>query len=137
MSSDRIRRVKIRDQVFYTLGVKTLPLDEVYFNDPIALAESNQLFRLGVLLIEIALGISVFSDVAEAEEPFLRALEKLPLVCAAVGSTYCEACAFCIQDRRLTSHYGHPDKYRFAEETGWDVYLRDLVHGYHESVVLR
>lgn len=137
LSSKRLRRVETLDNTTYALEIETIPLDNLYIENPDALSETSQLFRIGVLLIEIALGTRETSDPAEVEEPYLRASKLLPLVQAAVGTQYCKACAFCIQDRSSSTSYGRPDKYQYAEKTGWDMYLRDLIEDYHAQVLSR
>ncbi|KAL9130008.1 MAG: hypothetical protein Q9217_001692 [Psora testacea] len=137
LSSKQLRRIETKSQSAYVLGLQKLSLEDLYFQNPDALAEPTQLFRIGILLMEIALGNPDHSDPAEVEEPYLRASKMLPLVRTAVGSQYCKACAFCIQDRRSTPFYGRPEKYQYPEKTGWDIYLRDLLEDYHAQVLSR
>lgn len=137
LSSKHIRRIETEKGNICVLGVKTLPLDEFYLYSPDALSESSQLFQIGMILIELALNGPEKSDQAKYEDPYLYAFNKLPLVQKAIGSKYYRACAFCIKDRRSVSSYGRPEKYKYPQETGWDVYLKDLLEDYHVQVVSR
>ena len=89
--------------------------------------------------MELALGNPDHSDRADVEEPYLRASKMLPRVQMAAGTQYCKACAFCIQDRRCFSmgSFARHEKYLHEEETGWDVYLRDLLEEYDAQVLSR
>ena len=137
LSSKRLRRLQTEDHSVCVLEVKTIPLDNLYLDSPEALSESSQLFQIGLILIEIALGDSETFDPEEHEDPYLSASKMLPHVHTALGSKYRRACAFCIQDRRSLSSYGRPQKYQYPEETGWEFYLKELLKEYHVQVVSR
>ncbi|MCJ1279933.1 hypothetical protein MMC21_007758 [Puttea exsequens] len=138
LSSKQLRRIKNRDgKEIYALGVQPTPLDDLYLGDSNALSESSQLLRLGLMLMEIALGTPDDSDPNDFAEPYLRASQMLPRVQMAAGMQYYEACSFCIQYRRSTSHYNRPEKYQHSQSVGWDVYLRDLLEEYDSQVLSR
>ena len=134
----RLRRMDIKEgRRPFVLEVQTLDLEELIFEDPEALTEPSQLFRIGVLLVEIALGNPEHSAPTEIQEPGLRTSKMLTLVQQSMGAQYCKATAFCLRDRRSTSHFGIPEKYAYPEKTGWQPYLLELLEDYHAQVFLR
>ena len=138
LNSKRFRRMKLKDgRRPYVLEVQTLDLDELSFEDPEALAEPSQLFRLGVLLVEIALSNPEHAAPTEIQELDLRTSKMLTLVQQSMGPQYCKATAFCLYDRRSTPHFGRPEKYQYPEKTGWKPYLLELLKDYHAQVFLR
>ncbi|KAL9102113.1 MAG: hypothetical protein Q9163_002697 [Psora crenata] len=132
VGSNGLRNLETENQTnHFFLDVQAKKLDYLYFEDTTALSEWSQLFKLGVLLIEIALGSIDHADPLKHKEPYRWASKMLPPVEKAVGSRYYKACAFCIQDRRSFSSYGRPEKYQHAEKTGWGIYLQDFLREYH------
>ncbi|KAL8685674.1 MAG: hypothetical protein Q9224_005724, partial [Gallowayella concinna] len=87
----------------FILRTPTSDLEDLLSDDPAALSEKAQLFRLGILLIEIALGLE--DDLERRKDPVMldhtvRARERfhsLPQVEKAMGLQYCTATAFCLQ----------------------------------------
>lgn len=138
LNSKRLRRMNIKDgRRPYVLEVQTLDLDELSFEDPEALAEPSQLFRIGVLLVQIALSNPEHLVPREVQKFDLRTSKMLTLVQQSMGPQYCKATAFCLHDRRSTSHFGRPEKYQYPEKTGWKPYLLELLEDYHAQVFLR
>ena len=157
LSSRNLRRLKNTEKahdMFY-LGTQTLDLEDLLHDDPTALAETSQLFRLGVLLMEIALGKqSLYSGSDETGQEADR-ISKLPLIEKSMGSSYCRATAFCLQHRQSGKPFrggnyskgrksGNDDKpYREAEKyedpnfDDWQDYLAELLQQYHSQVYLR
>lgn len=133
LSNKRLRRIETKERISCFLKVKMIPFETYYLASPTALSESSQLFEIGMILIDIALEES--SDLEEHEDPYLYASRMLPEVLGKVGHKYYKACAFCIHDRRSGSSYGRPEKYQDPKETGWDVYLKDLLQDYYVQVV--
>lgn len=136
LSSERLRRMETIDhQRSFILEIQTLDVDDLVFEDPEALSEPSQLFRIGILLMEIAL-----SDPHRASPRDKQGFELsklLPLVEQSMGSQYCKACAFFLQDRRSRPHFGRPDKYQDPVETGWNSYLTDLLQDYYSQAFIR
>ena len=114
-----------------------MPLEYIWFDNPDGLREPSQLFRIGVILIEIALDSTEVSDLAKDKDPRLFVSKTFPLVYKAVGSDYYRACAFCVQDRSSPSSYGQHQKYEYPEQTGWEVYIKGFLMEYHAQVVSR
>ena len=138
LSSKHLRRIKDReDKDLFTLSIRPTPLDDLYLSDPNALSESSQLLHLGIILIEVALGTPDESDPNDVKDPYLRASQMLSRVQMYAGTQYYDACSFCIQHRRSTSPYNHPEKYRYSHSMGWDVYLRNLLEEYDTQVLSR
>lgn len=138
LNSKRLRRMDIKEgRRPLVLEVQTLDLEELFFEDAEALTESSQLFRIGVLLVEIALSNPEHSAPTEIQELDLRTSKMLTLVQQSMGAQYCKATAFCLRDRRSTSHFGLPEKYEYPEKTGWQPYLLELLEEYHDQVFLR
>ena len=138
LNSKRLRRMNMKGgRRFYVLDVQTLALDELSFEDPEALAEPSQLFRIGVLLVEIALSNPEHSAPTEIQELDLRTSKMLTLVQQSMGPQYCKATAFCLHNRRATSHFGRPEKYQYPEKTGWKTYLLEILEEFYTQVFLR
>lgn len=120
----------------FILRTQTLELKELVSDDPGALAETSQLFRLGVLLMEIALATSDSeSQSAQLEQHNPKRINKLPLVERAMGASYCKATAYCLQHR--TNRFSSPEKYEGKLHTDWEIYLAGFLQDYYSQVFLR
>ena len=138
LSSKGLRRIETRDRKVFVLDITTKPLDLFFLLDRDGLSETSQLLQIGILLIDIALdSLGTSHHPARLYDPYLYASKRLPLVHEAVGSSYYRACAFCVQDRRSSPSYNRYEKYEYPEQTGWEVYLKDLLTQYHVHVVSR
>ena len=138
LSSRRLRKANISGVTRWILQVQTLDLEDVYFEHPDALSEHSQLFSLGVILVEIALGKEMsHQDSQSMRDPNLRASKVLPLVERSMGSLYRGATAFCLADSSSLPHFDLPGKYRDPEGTGWTAYLKALLEDYHAQVFSR
>ncbi|MCJ1456566.1 hypothetical protein MMC28_006927 [Mycoblastus sanguinarius] len=138
LSSKRLRRMKTKGRPHpFVLDIQTLDLEDLFFEDPDALAEPSQLFRIGIIMMEIALNNPDQSSPTELQDIELRTSKMLPLVEQSMGSQYCKATAFCLQDRRSGSKFGRPGKYQDPEETGWKRYLTELLEDYYAQVFVR
>ena len=114
-------------------------IESLYRNDPDALSESSQLFSLGVLLAGIAMaGLEPIDYVnfADIKDPTLWASKSLTQVQMVAGVQYAKACEFCLQAHTRPT-YQRPEKYVYAEESGWSMYLHDLLQEYDEQVLSR
>ena len=157
LSSKTLRRFKGTDEPgeSYCLEPQTSDLEDILFDDPDALAEPSQLFRLGVLLMEIALDRSdLYSKSDESEQEAIR-IRNLPLVEHIMGSQYCKAMTFCLQYRqsgkpyessktspntrafRDGRRYREAEKYNDANFDDWQGYLAELLQQYYAQVYLR
>ena len=153
LSSKTLQVLKSTDEKdeSYCLKIQTLDLEDILFDDPDALAESSQLFRLGVLLMEIALNRSdLYSKSDEAGQEAFR-ISNLPLVEQIMGSQYCKAMAFCLQYRESGSSklsfnrraikdgqdFRKAEKYDDANFDYWQKYLGELLPQYYSQVYLR
>ncbi|KAL8644060.1 MAG: hypothetical protein Q9226_007956 [Calogaya cf. arnoldii] len=120
----------------FILRTQTLELKDLVSDDPGALAETSQLFRLGVLLMEIALATSdAESQSAHLEQHDPKRISKLPLVERAMGASYCKATAYCLQHR--TNRFSGPEKYDGKLYTDWETYLAGFLQDYYSQVFLR
>ncbi|KAI4147370.1 MAG: hypothetical protein L6R39_003133 [Caloplaca ligustica] len=125
----------------FMLRTPTLDLKDLISDDPSALTEATQLFRLGVLLMEIALGTekthTTPEDAVETDhdtsEP--SRLSKLPLVEKTMGSQYCRATAFCLLHRK--EKFSGADKYNDKSYPDWEKYLVEILDDFHSQVFLR
>ena len=137
LSSNNLRRSNDFADANLSFMLRTQALDyrDLISDDPGALTETSQLFRLGVILMEIAL------DTPDAEkydgrlEHDLHWISKLPLVEKAMGAQYCKATAFCLQDRK--NRFAGPEKYEGKLYTEWETYLARFLEDYHSQVYLR
>ena len=114
-----------------------VPLDDRTKKDPGTLSEASQLFRLGVILMELALGGIEHEDLADMESPLVWASQQLPKVQMVAGSEYSKACEFCIKDHGSVEAFGRPEKLIYAEEIHWNTYLRDLLSDFEREVLSR
>ena len=140
LSSKNILRLRIREQEdpTFILEVQTVDHHDLLLDDPGALAETSQLFRIGILLMEIALDepnrSSRFEDhVHDAD----RIISKLPLIEQSMGTQYCKATAFCLQHRQQKHRFQGPEKYQGKNFGEWESYLTDFLLEYHSQVFLR
>lgn len=121
----------------FVLEIQTLDVEDLAFEEPNALAESTQLFRIGVVLMKLALGETDGSDPATFQEPYLETSKLLPRVEQSMGPQYCKATAFCLQDRRSALHFAKPNKYLNPKPSGWTAYLAGFLEDYYVQVFLR
>lgn len=156
LSSKNLLRLKTSKKTHYSfcLETQTLDLDDLLYDDPGALAETSQLLRLGVLLMEIALGkpnIYTRNDETGQEED---RISNLPLVEQNMGAQYCRATAFCLQyqqsgtpfrtrkvskDNRCGKDkpFQETEKYEGPNFDDWQRYLAELLQRYHSQVYMR
>ncbi|KAI4261516.1 MAG: hypothetical protein L6R42_003284 [Xanthoria sp. 1 TBL-2021] len=125
----------------FMLRTPTSDLKDLLSDDPTALNETAQLFRLGILLIEIALGMEV--DLEKRDEAVMpdhnvrtrERLRRLPQVEKAMGLQYCKATAFCLQFSE--GKFPGPEKYQGKVYGAWERYLAEMLKDYHAQVFLR
>lgn len=137
LSSRNLRRLKSmqRRPQNFMLRTQALNLKDLVSDDPGALAETSQLFRLGVLLTEIALETPDVQSQSGSWEHDPSRLNRLPLVEKAMGAQYCKATAFCLQYRE--DRFLGPEKYDGKLYAEWATYLAQLLEDYHSQVFLR
>ena len=116
----------------FVLEVQTLALEDLAYEDPQALTESFQLFNLGVILIELALGKHIRTVDKNTYTEVTQAMEAVE---SQMGQQYREATAFCLQERKYYQRFSQPDKYDRPEETGWQAYLQELLVEYDSHVL--
>ena len=140
LSSKNILRLRSREQEHPTfiLEVQTVDHHDLLLDDPGALAETTQLFRIGILLMEIALDEPNRSSRNENHEHDAeRIISKLPLIEQCMGTQYCKATAFCLQHRQPKHQFQGPEKYQGKAFGEWESYLTDFLLEYHSQVFLR
>ena len=140
LSSKNILRLRSREQEHPTfiLEVQTVDHHDLLLDDPGALTETSQLFRIGILLMEIALdepdrSSRIESDGHDAE----RIISKLPLIEQSMGTQYCKATAFCLENRQPKDRFQGPEKYQGKNFGEWESYLTGFLLEYHSQVFLR
>ena len=140
LNSKNILRMRTHKQSHSTfvLEVQTVDHNDMLLDDPGALAETSQLFRLGILLMEIAL------DESSRYSPFENhgydadgIISKLPSIEQAMGTQYCKATAFCLQHRQLKHRFQGPEKYEGKNFDQWESYLAEFLLEYYSQVFLR
>ena len=137
LGSERIFECGSGKSSSFAISVPTLSLEDLYLEDPEALSEPSQLFRFGVLLIEIAIGKSDKFVSERIEDRYRWASNLVPDVKQAFGPEYSEACAFCIEDRRSISTHRKASKCEWPGRNEWNTYLRDILRLYHSQVIDR
>lgn len=135
LGSERIFECGSGKSFSFAISVPTLSLKDLYLEDPEALSEPSQLFRFGVLLIEIAIGKSDKFVSERIEDRYRWASNFVPDVKQAFGLGYSEACAFCIEDRRSISTYREASKCEWPGRNVWNEYLRNILRLYYSQVI--
>lgn len=155
LSSSNLLWLKRAKNTHHSLCLETMTLDleDLLYNDPGALAETSQIFRLGVLLMEIALDTSDLSSRSDGTDSEVHRIHQLPLVEQSMGEQYCRAVAFCLQYRHSRKPFqgrkapnGKPsndtpsresEKYEDPNFGDWQDYLAELLQQYHSQVYVR
>ena len=139
LSSKNIKRIRSLGQKRHNfiLEVQTVDPDDLLFDDPGALEETSQLFRIGILLMEIALDEPNISSRIENDGHDAERISKLPLIEETMGTQYCKATAFCLQHRQPKDRFRGPEKYRGENFVEWESYLAGFLREYHSQVFLR
>ena len=155
LSSTNLLRLKRTKKTHHSfcLETQTLDLEDLLFDDPGALAETSQIFRLGVLLMEIALDTSDLSSRSDGTDQEVHRIHQLPLVEQSMGEQYCRAAAFCLQYRQSRKPFKsrkvpnskpsdgtlsrESDKYDDSNFGDWQDYLADVLQQYHSQVYVR
>ena len=118
----------------FILEVQTINLNDMLFDDYNALSETSQLFNIGVLLMDIALGNLKSSDKDDYTHE-TSIMSRLPLVEQNMGAQYCKATAFCLQHRK--SKFQGPEKYEGPQFADWEHYLSEFLQDFYSQVFLR
>ena len=127
---------KFETKTMFTLALPTLSAKDQYWSNTQSLLESHQLLNLGMVLIEIALGpLKHYETKSWSSNTKCYAAELLPHVRRTMGDTYHEICAFCVEDWYFEDDYTQFDRWDGAEESGWNVWLRDFLRVYDSFVV--
>ncbi len=139
LSSKNIKRITSHGQKRHNfiLEVQTVDPHDLLFDDPGALAETSQLFRIGILLMEIALDEPNRSSRIENDGHDAERISKLPLIEQSMGTQYCKATAFCLQHRQPKNRFRGPEKYQDKNFDEWESYLAGFLLEYHSQVFLR
>ena len=139
LSSKNISRLRSLGQKRHSfiLEVQTVDPYDLLFDDPGALAETSQLFRIGILLMEIALDEPNPSSRIENYGHDAERISKLPLIEQSMGTQYCKATAFCLQHRQPKNRFRGPEKYQDDNFDEWESYLAEFLLEYHSQVFLR
>ncbi|KAL8973708.1 MAG: hypothetical protein Q9197_002043 [Variospora fuerteventurae] len=143
LNSTNLRRLDntVGNSSTFMLRTPTSDLKDLISDDPAALNETSQLFRLGLLLIEIALGTENRLETpgralyVDQDSRSLVRLHKLPQVEKIMGLQYCKATAFCLQSRQ--GRFSGPEKYSGKAYDDWERYLAQILKDYHSQVFLR
>lgn len=121
----------------FTLETQTLEFDDLLFEDPTALAESSQLFKIGVLLMEIALDKTDFPSRIEDRGKEIDTIRLLPKIERSMGTQYCKATAFCLHHRQPHAQFMGPEKYNSPHFEEWESYLTDFLLDFYAQVFSR
>ncbi|KAI4194067.1 MAG: hypothetical protein LQ350_007997 [Teloschistes chrysophthalmus] len=109
-------------------------LGELVYCNPKALAESAQIARLGVLLVEIAIAATDDETLEkQLEEEVPISINKLPLVERSMGVQYRNAAAYCLNYRGRS--FASPEKFA-TQGADWKTYLMGFLHEYYARVFL-
>ena len=123
----------------FMLRIPSLDLQELVADEPGALAESAQLLRVGVVLMEIALGgldhDVGLQDLRGDPDAVSKLIGKLAAVEKAMGTRYCKATAFCLQ-YDCGDRFSGPQKYDKERYGEWVIYLSGVLAEYYAQVYL-
>ena len=120
-----------------TLRICASNLEEMVCRNPGALVETSQLFHIGVVLLDIALGENDRETESEIQESAYYQSSRIPPVEDLMGIQYAKAAAFCLQSRNLKRQFSSPEKYNETKIFEWQSYMDDLLVKYHSQVLLR
>ena len=126
------------EQDLYTLDVPRLNIDDLVAQDPEMLAEHQQLYDLGVLLIRLALGHNIEGPTGK-EDRAAWASTVLPRVNREMGNQYAEACTFCVGVRR-EGHWESYDSNKYSRTddlASWKDYLERFIGDFYSEVYLK
>ena len=139
LSSKNIKRIRSLGQKRnnFMLDVQTLDHHDMVSDDPGALAETTHLFRIGILLMEIALGEPNDYPRIDNDGHDEAWISKLPLIERAMGTQYCKATAFCLHYRQPNYRFRAPEKYQGESFVEWQSYLAGFLREYYLEVFLR
>ena len=118
----------------FILRTQMLEIRDLVSEDPGALEETSQLFRLGIILLELALGLDIDTG-ADRPGRDSTSISMLPRVERAMGASYCKATAFCLQYR--TPRFFEPEKYHGKIRDDWETYLGSLLQDFYAHVYQR
>ena len=140
LSSKNIKRIRSLGEKCHNfmLEVQTVDHHDLLSDDPGALAETTQLFRIGNILMEIALDEPNRSKYPiDNDGHDEKWISRLALIEQCMGSQYCEATAFCLQYRQPNDRFRGPEKYHGERFVEWQSYLAGFLREYHSQVFLR
>ena len=139
LSSQNIKRIRSLGQKRnnFMLEVQTLDHHDMLSDDPGALAETTHLFRIGILLMEIALDEPNGHSRIDNDGHDEAWISKLPLIERAMGTQYCKATAFCLQYRQPNYRFRGPEKYQGENFVEWQSYLAGFLREYYLGVFIR
>lgn len=139
LGSKNIKRIRSPGHKSYKfmLEVQTLDHHDLLSEDPGALAETTQLYRIGILLMEIALDEPNRSSRIENNGHDEDWISKLALIEQTMGSQYCKVTAFCLQYRQPEDRFRGPEKYQGEHFVEWQSYLAGFLREYQSQVLLR
>ena len=139
LSSKNIKRIRSLGQKRnnFMLDVQTLDHHDMISDDPGALAETTHLFRIGILLMEIALDEPNAYPQIDNDGHDESWISKLPLIERAMGTHYCKATAFCLHYREPNYRFRSPEKYQGESFDEWQSYLTGFLRQYYLQVFLR
>lgn len=121
----------------FILRIQTLDMEDLLFDDVHALTETSQLYRIGVLLMEIALDSPDPAIPTEEYGHDRYRTSLLPLIEQTMGAQYCKATAFCLQYRQQQTRFQGRSKYEDSNFQDWESYLAEFLQDYHSQVFLR
>ena len=140
LSSKNIKRIRCLGQKrpTYMLEVQTLDHHDMLSDHPGALAETSHLFRIGIILMEIALYEPIRSKYLVNNNGHDEEwISRLGLIERSMGSQYCKTTSFCLQYRQPNDRFRGPEKYHGERFVEWQSYLAGFLREYHSQVLLR
>lgn len=139
IGSKSTQRFKSNDMAkpTFSLQIQTLDVIDLLSVNPNALAEQSQLFRIGVLLTQIALDDPGHAIMSENMRDEANIIDVLPKIEHSMGTQYCKAAAFCLLQRSSDTHSRMPEKYKREHAGRWQRYLEDFLREYHLYVLSR
>lgn len=135
LSSKTVRMWSSDGRQRFMLDIQPLDFTDLLLDDHEALLESSQLFRIGLLLMEIALDKQIDPSLLSSDK--MHYVHLLFEVEQAMGPEYCRATAFCLQRQRSHETFWGSDKYSGAHREKWESFLNRFLRDYYAQVYSR
>lgn len=132
LSSDSLRLFGATEHDFqYSLQI-CLPSKNAIPDSPCLDSEATQIFNIGVILVEIALGCRFLPDA-----PKNMITESMGTIERLMGSPYRQACEFCLKQKDVGSHSWVRDSHSGSSPSSSTPYIVQMTSHFYSEVFMR